>query len=100
MLATAADVRHDGRGRGCQCCSGGDLQCDPPKAKRDAGQHDPPPVQRSAWDTIFRHVADGSVRATRQTRSKVSPTALRFAGRAEGAPPGAGSPGTGIEHSG
>jgi hypothetical protein len=34
MLATAADVRDHGRGSGCQGSSGGDSQCDPPKAKR------------------------------------------------------------------
>jgi hypothetical protein len=47
----------------------------------------------------FDTLPTGQLRAIRQTRSKVSPTALRFAGRAAGAPPGAGSPGTGIERS-
>jgi len=70
MLATAVDVRHRGRGRGCQGSSGGDSQCDGERDRSirqrepdeaadrhrqsvhqerrdaDAGQHDPPPVRR------------------------------------------------------
>jgi hypothetical protein len=33
MLAAVADVRHDGRGRGCHASSGGHSECDQPKAE-------------------------------------------------------------------
>jgi hypothetical protein len=113
MLATAADVRDDGRGRGCHGSSGGDSQCDPPKSKRPVeeqpqseqhegdggGEHharrgtDPDPGQ--LWSLARAAVSMGYDLSTRcrqvscsrpvGLRSKVSPTALRFARRAAGA---------------
>jgi len=49
MLATAADVRHHGRGRGCQGSSGGDSQCDPPKAKRPVEEQPQSEEQEQRW---------------------------------------------------